>query len=65
MSLLKEKAVVMVWVTWEVVGHSTLHRLACAEQEALDFSLVLTALGLARLRPLFGVVSRVCPKCFE
>lgn len=65
MSLLKEKAVVMVWVTWEVVGHSTLHRLACAEQEALDFSLVLSALGLARLRPLFGVVSRVCPKCFE
>lgn len=65
MSLSKEKAVVMVWEPREVVGHSTRGRLACAEREALDFSLVLSALGLARLRPLFGVVSRVCPKCFE
>lgn len=38
---------------------------ACADEEALDFSLLLSALGPAGLRPLSSVVSRVCPQVFE
>lgn len=58
---------VMVWGPREVVGRGTLDRLAHADEEALDFSLLLSALGPAGLRPLssMGGCPGFVPKCLS
>lgn len=57
----------MVWGPREVVGRGTLDRLAHADEEALDFSLLLSALGPAGLRPLssMGGCPGFVPKCLS